>query len=137
MPSFDDSRPVIVFDGKCVLCSAFARLVIRTDRQRRFRLLAAQSPTGAALYRHFGLSVDDYETNILLEEGRPWLKSEGSIRIFERLGFPWSMLRVGRLLPLPVRDRLYRVVARNRLRWFGARETCYLPDPSDADRFIA
>jgi predicted DCC family thiol-disulfide oxidoreductase YuxK len=136
VPSFPDDRPIIIFDGKCVLCSTFADFILRTDRNRRFRLLAAQTPIGAALYRHFGLASVDYETNILLEDGRVWLKSEGSIRIFERLGFPWSLMSVGRLLPHPVRDWLYESVARNRLRWFGVRETCYLPDPSQADRFV-
>jgi predicted DCC family thiol-disulfide oxidoreductase YuxK len=136
VPSFPDDRPIIIFDGKCVLCCGFARFILRNDRDRRFRLLAAQTPVGAALYRHFGLAPLDYETNILLEDGRTWLKSEGSIRICERLGFPWSLVSVARLLPRPVRDRLYEIVARNRLRWFGARETCYLPDPSEADRFL-
>lgn len=136
VPSFPDDRPILIFDGNCVLCSGFAQFILRTDRKRCFRLLAAQTPIGTALYRHFGLDPLDYETNILLEDGQAWLKSEGSIRIFERLGFPWSLIAVGRLLPRPIRDRLYEIVARNRLRWFGVRETCYLPDPSEADRFI-
>ncbi|MBV9861398.1 MAG: thiol-disulfide oxidoreductase DCC family protein [Alphaproteobacteria bacterium] len=137
VPPFADDRPILIFDGKCVLCSGFARFLMRADRKRRFRLLAAQTPLGAALYRHFGLAPVDYETNILIEDGRAWLKSEAAIRIFERLGLPWSLAAAGRLLPRPVRDRLYEIVARNRLRWFGARETCYLPDPSEADRFLA
>ena len=137
VPAFADDRPVIIFDGMCVLCSTFAQFVLRTDRQRRYRLLAAQSPLGAALYSHFGLDPVDYETNILLEDGRVWLKSEGSIRMFEGLGFPWSLMAIGRLIPRPWRDRLYEVIARNRLRWFGVRSQCYLPDPSQADRFLA
>jgi hypothetical protein len=32
VPAFPDDRPVIVFDGKCVMCSAFARFVLRRDR---------------------------------------------------------------------------------------------------------
>jgi len=137
VPPFPDERPILVFDGKCVLCSGFARFILRADRYRRFRLLAAQTPLGAALYRHFELAPVDYETNILIENGAAWLKSEGSIRIFEGLGFPWSLVAIARLLPRSVRDRLYDVVARNRLRWFGTRQTCYLSDPFDADRFLA
>jgi predicted DCC family thiol-disulfide oxidoreductase YuxK len=57
--------------------------------------------------------------------------------MLEELGFPWSTSKVLRVLPRAVRDRLYAVVARNRLEWFGRRETCFLPDASDADRFIA
>lgn len=136
VPAFPDDRPIIVFDGNCVLCSRFAQFILRTDRKHRFRLMAAQTPVGAALYGHFGLDPADYETNILIEDGRAWLKSEGSIRIFERLGLPWSLMSAGRLLPRSVRDRLYELVARNRLRWFGVRQTCYLTDPTQADRFI-
>ena len=103
----------------------------------RYRLLCAQSPLGRALYRHYGLDPQDYETNILLADGVAWFKSEGSIRMAEGLGFPWRLAAVFRILPLAWRDRLYETVARNRLRWFGKRATCYLPDPRFADRFIA
>lgn len=137
VPPFPDDQPIVIFDGKCVLCSGFARLILRADRARRFRLLAAQAPIGTALYRHYGLDPVDFETNILLENGRAWFKSEASIRIFERLALPWPLMAIGRLLPLPIRDRLYEIIARNRLRWFGARATCYLPNPVDADRFVA
>lgn len=137
VPKFADDRPVIIFDGKCVLCSRWARFVLKHDRRRRFRLLAAQTPLGTALYEHYGLDPVSYETNVLLEDGRAWLKSEGTIRMFERLGLPWSLMAVARVLPRALRDGLYNVVARNRLRWFGSRETCFLPDPADADRFLA
>jgi predicted DCC family thiol-disulfide oxidoreductase YuxK len=137
VPSFPDDRPILIFDGHCVLCSGFARFILRTDRQGRIRLMAAQSPPGVALYRHFDLHPTDYETNILIEDGRAWFKSEGSIRIFERLGWPWSLMAIARALPRRLRDWLYDVVARNRLRWFGGRPSCYLPDSSQADRFIA
>ena len=93
MPGFADDKPIIIFDGKCVLCSRWARFVLRHDRRRRFRLLAAQTPLGAALYEHYGLDPISYETNILLEDGRAWLKSEGTIRMFERLGFALERAR--------------------------------------------
>jgi predicted DCC family thiol-disulfide oxidoreductase YuxK len=136
VPPFPDDRPILIFDGHCVLCSGFANFILRNDRAHRFRLLAAQTPIGSALYRHFGLHPTDYETNVLLDGGQAYLRSEGSIRVFERLGLPWSLVSVGRLLPLPVRDRLYDIVARNRLRWFGRRDACFLSDGSDGDRFI-
>ena len=94
VPAFPDDRAIIVFDGNCVLCSAFARFVVRYDRTQRFRLLPAQSPLGAAIYSHYNLHPTDYETNLLIENGRAWLKSEGSIRMFEGLGFPWSLATI-------------------------------------------
>ena len=135
VPPFPDEKPVIVFDGTCVLCSGWARFVLRHDRKARYRFLAAQSPLGQALYRHFGADAD--ETNMLLEDGTAWFKSEGSIRIAEGLGFPWSLARGLRLLPPRLRDALYGILARNRFRLFGRRESCELPDASVADRFLA
>ena len=137
VPAFPDDRPIVIFDGNCVLCSAFAQFILRTDRRRRFRLMAAQTPLGAALYEHYGLFADDYRTNILLEDGRVWLKSDGSIRIFAGARLSVVHGRVWeKLLPRGLRDRLYDLIARNRLRWFGRRESCFLPDPQYADRFL-
>jgi predicted DCC family thiol-disulfide oxidoreductase YuxK len=136
VPAFPDDRPIVIFDGVCVFCSAFARFILRADKRRRFRLMAAQTPLGVALYKHYGLDPVNYETNILLADGQAWFKSEASIRVFELLGFPWSLASVGRLIPLSLRDCLYNIVARNRLRWFGTREACYLPDKAQLDRFL-
>jgi predicted DCC family thiol-disulfide oxidoreductase YuxK len=137
VPTFADDRPVIIFDGHCVLCSRSAQFVLRHDRRGTFRLLAAQTPLGHALYVHFGLDPHDYESMILIADGVPALKSEAIIRIAQGLGLPWSLAVVLRVLPRAWRDRLYDILARNRFRVFGRRDTCYLPDPRDADRFLA
>jgi predicted DCC family thiol-disulfide oxidoreductase YuxK len=137
VPPFADDKPIIVFDGYCALCSGWAAFVLRHDRDGKYRLLSAQSPLGQALYIHFDLDPQDYETNILIENGVAWFKSEGSIRMAEGLGFPWSLAALLRILPLAWRDRLYETIARNRLKWFGKRATCYRPDRKFADRFIA
>lgn len=137
VPAFDDALPVIIFDGKCVLCSAFAAFVVENDRHRRLRLLTAQTSLGEALYRHFGLRHGDFETYVLLEAGGIRVKSDAALRIFTLLGLPWSLLALGRVLPRSWRDALYDFVARRRLAWFGVRETCYAPSAADADRFVS
>lgn len=137
VPLFPDDRPIFIFDGACVLCCSFADFILRNDRLRRFRLMTVQTPLGTALYRHFGLDPTAPETNVLLEDGRAFCKSEGSLRVFRRLGFPYSLIAMGRLLPRPVRDRAYDVIAGNRFRWFGRREACRVPDPSERDRFLS
>lgn len=136
VPAFKDDRPIIIFDGHCVLCSRFARFVLRHDQQAAFRMMAAQSPLGQALYRHYRLDPVNFETNVLVDRGRAWFKSEGTIRIFVKLGFPWSLAVALRVIPRPLLDRLYELVARNRLRWFGASELCFVADPVHRDRFL-
>ena len=138
IPRFADDHPIIVFDGKCVLCSSFAQFILRNDHQARFRLLAAQSELGSALYRHFELDPVNYETYVLLQDGKAYFRSEASIRILDGLGAPWPVLaKFARLIPVGWRDALYDAIARNRLRWFGVREQCYLPAPAQADRFLS
>ena len=136
VPSFSDEHPVIIFDGYCALCSGWANFVLRHDHKARYRLLSAQSPLGRALYIHYGLDPHDYETNILIEDGVAWFKSRGSIRMVAELGWPWSLVKVLRIVPPPLMNLLYGFIAKNRLRLFGKRETCYLPPASYANRFL-
>jgi predicted DCC family thiol-disulfide oxidoreductase YuxK len=136
VPRFADDHPILIFDGYCALCSGFAQFVLRHDHAVQFRLLSAQSALGRALYVHYGLDPQDYETNILITDGQAWFKSEGSIRILERLGRPWSLAARFRILPRPVRDRCYEFIARNRLRFFGKRATCYVPSARERAHFL-
>ncbi|MGA3157082.1 MAG: DCC1-like thiol-disulfide oxidoreductase family protein [Steroidobacteraceae bacterium] len=136
VPAFPDDRPIIIFDGYCVLCSRFARFVLKHDRRAVFRLMAAQSPLGQALYRHLGLDPVQFETNVLLEQGRAWFKFDATSRICRHLRFPWSLVRVLGWLPGPLLDRVYDWVARNRLRWFGSRTVCLLTDQAYPERFL-
>lgn len=137
VPAFADDHPIIVFDGECIFCSGWVNFVLRHDRQGRYRFITAQSPLGEALYRHYGLDSRNYETNILLEDGIAYLKSEGSLRMAAGLGFPWKLAGVFRVLPRSIRDPLYELVARNRYRIAGRRNACFVPTPEHRARFLA
>jgi predicted DCC family thiol-disulfide oxidoreductase YuxK len=136
VPAFPDQYPLVVFDGECVLCSANARFVLGRDRRRRFRLTTAQGPLGAALYRHFGLPSDEEGTILVIDRGRLLTDSDAALAIPAGLGWPWRIAAAARIVPRPLRDRAYRMIARNRFRWFGRRETCWLPAPADSDRIL-
>jgi predicted DCC family thiol-disulfide oxidoreductase YuxK len=134
--AFPDDKPIIIFDGHCVMCSGFARFILRQDKLGRIRLLPAQTPLGFSLYAHLGLDPVHYETNVLLENGQAYFKSDGSIRLFELLGFPWNSMAVFRLIPSALRDKVYLWIARNRFNWLGRRDVCFLSSPEYKDRFL-
>jgi predicted DCC family thiol-disulfide oxidoreductase YuxK len=136
VPPFPDDRPLIVFDGYCGLCSRLVQFVLRHDRKRVHRLLAAQTPLGDALYNHFGLTVGDYETFIVIADGKAYFASEAGLVLFRALGAPWSWLYPLIVVPSGIRDRIYLWIAHNRMRFFGRTDTCYLPGPEHADRFL-
>jgi len=131
-----DGHSLIVFDGDCVLCSSQAQFVLRHDHAARFRLTTAQGEAGQEIYRQLGLSTTSLETMLLIENGRALMHSDAVIAIAAGLGWPWRAALAAKIIPRPLRDALYRFIARNRYRWFGRRETCWRPTPDIADRML-
>ena len=137
VPKFDDGGPVFVFDGECIMCSRSAMFVLKRDRSGSSRFAAAQSPLGQMLLEHYGFKTDDYETMLLLDNGLPYVKSQAVFRSLRIVGFPWALAGVFNVLPRGLLDRAYDILARNRFRVFGRRESCYLPAPHEAHRFLS
>jgi predicted DCC family thiol-disulfide oxidoreductase YuxK len=129
-------RDLIVFDGECVLCSAFFRFVLRHDHAERFSFATAQSPLGQALYRALDLNPTEFQTNLVIVNGRIHEKLDSFAAAMSALGWPWRALSVVRFIPAPIRHPLYRAIARNRYRLFGRYESCVLPTPDVRARFI-
>ncbi|MDQ1185312.1 MULTISPECIES: DCC1-like thiol-disulfide oxidoreductase family protein [Agrobacterium] len=137
VPHFLDDKPLIIFDGECGFCSRDIDFVLRRDKQGLFRFTPAQSPLGAALMRHYGFRTDDYETSLLIENGVVHAYSDSVLRVIELLGGMLGMTAtVMRLVPRFLRDRVYRLVARNRMKIAGRRQTCRAPTPQERERFL-
>lgn len=136
VPPFDDRFGVVVFDGECVLCSRSMRLLVRLDRNRRFRLATAQGPIGQGLYRHCGLSADGFETYLVVIDGRVLTRSDAVIALVRALPWPWRALAASRVVPRPFRDAAYDLLARHRYRLFGRADYCALVGPEMRERLI-
>jgi predicted DCC family thiol-disulfide oxidoreductase YuxK len=136
VPAFPDDKALVVFDGVCVLCSGFARFILKHDPHFALRLTTAQSPVGRALFRHYGLDIETLETNLVLIEGRPYGKLDTVSAVAGQLGGVWRLACVLRAIPRPVGDWLYDRVARNRYRLFGRHDRCMMPEPQWRERFI-
>jgi predicted DCC family thiol-disulfide oxidoreductase YuxK len=136
VPAFPDDKPLIVFDGMCVLCSGFAQFVAKHDPRGQFRFTAAQSKLGQALYRHYGFDPNQPETSLLIDEGRLYGKSKAFAKILGRLSGPWRCGWLVLGLPRPARDWVYDRIARSRYHVFGRRSACVRPDGSWRNRVI-
>ncbi len=129
-------KPILLFDGVCNLCNEFVGLIIPRDPTGKIRFASQQSDTGKALLAHSGLPPESLETVVLIEEGRAYTKSAAVIRVGELLGWPYRLLRVGRVVPRQLRDWCYEYVAENRYSWFGKKEQCLMPPTDVSDRFL-
>lgn len=113
---------VVLFDGVCNLCNGLVQFIIRRDPHARFKFAPMTS------------FADD--TMVLVEHGRRFVRSDAVLRIARQLRAPWPLLFVFIVVPRPLRDWAYDVVARRRYRWFGRRETCMVPTPELGARFL-
>lgn len=137
-------RPVVIFDGVCNLCDRAVQFILDHDRRGVLMLTANQSEPGQRLLAGRGsaatpigedASADD--TIVLVEGGRLYERSAAALRIARHMGLPWSLLYAFIVVPRPIRDAVYKFIARNRYRWFGKRESCRLPRPGELERFLA
>jgi predicted DCC family thiol-disulfide oxidoreductase YuxK len=136
-----ESNPILLYDGVCGLCNRLTGFILKRDKRDRFRFAPLQSDFAAQLLRRHGADPHDLDTvYVVLDYGkqseRLLARSEAILNIAGELGGIWNVGRVGRVLPLSIRDRLYNFIARNRYRVFGKHETCLLPEPRYQKKFL-
>ncbi len=127
---------ILLVDGDCALCHGMTRFAVRRDRAVRFRIAALQSDIGQKLLKDAGLSVQHRSSMVLMEQDRIYVKSSAALRVLRRLDGLWPLLYAGIVIPCPVRDFGYDLIARFRYRLFGQSDICMLPSAAGPDRFL-
>lgn len=129
------THPVLFFDGVCGLCNYYVDFVLKRDARGLFLFAPLQGSTAEAT-----VSPEDrqhLDSLVLLVKGRIFRKSAAVVRILWRLSPAWKFCgTLLWLIPLPLRDLGYTLVARNRYRLFGKKESCRLPKPEERARFL-
>ena len=127
---------IVVFDAQCLLCNGWVQFLLRHDRQGVFKFAAIQGAAGRQLLAREGLKVHGLETLLLVDGPRTWQHTAAIFRVLNGLGWPWRLAWVAWMIPSFIRDPFYRFVARNRYRVFGRSQSCLLPAPEHAARFL-
>jgi predicted DCC family thiol-disulfide oxidoreductase YuxK len=126
---------LVVFDGVCKFCHFWSRFIIRFDTRQHIKLATVQSPVGIALIEHYRLPRSEIESVYFFAGGRVFEKSTAVFQIIKQLPWLWRPLLVLSLIPRPIRDLLYDLIARNRYRLFGRYERCPLPTAEQQSRY--
>ena len=135
MVEIPDEQPLILFDGQCNLCTGSVQWIIRRDPRARLRFAQRDSSLGRAVLARGGFA-DVPESMVFAHRGKVLLKSSAALAIARWLPFPWPLCSVFWLVPRPLRNVVYDWIARNRYRWFGKREACWVPTPALRARFL-
>lgn len=136
-----ESRPIVLYDGVCGLCNGLVQFLLKRDTHDRLRYASLQSDFSAKVLRRHGADRHDLDTVYVVVDGdrpgeRLLARSDAILYLAEQLSGIWRLARFGKVIPKPVRDAMYKLVATNRYRLFGKYDTCMLPEPGQRAKFI-
>jgi predicted DCC family thiol-disulfide oxidoreductase YuxK len=142
-PATELAGATLLYDGTCGFCSKTIQFILKHERHNRsLRFATLQGPFAASLRDKYPVlndtdSVVWYESPTPARKERLLVRSSAAIRVARYLGGIWSILGVlGWCIPRPLRDGLYKLVARNRYRIAGTNDSCLLPTPEQRARFL-
>jgi len=130
------TTPIILFDGACNFCNGAVNFVIRQDKKSRFRFAPLQSAAGQELLAAHHLSQKDFDSFVLIDNGKVYQKSSAALRVLNHLPWYWKEAQLLRVVPTFLRDAIYDFIARHRYQWFGKRDQCMVPTPQVRARFL-
>lgn len=128
---------VIFFDGVCNLCNGAVQFVIERDPKNRFKFAALQSDYAVKELSTANLKVKHGDSFVLLENGKVYEQSTAALRVAKKLNSLWPLLYIFIVVPPFIRNAVYKFIARNRYKWFGKQESCWVPTPELKNKFYA
>lgn len=127
---------VILFDGMCNLCSGSVQFIIKRDPRAKFQFASLQSALGQSQLERFGLDKTELHSIILIREDHFLQRSDAALEIARHLNAGWPLFYGFKILPRFLRDGIYTWIANNRYRFFGKKDSCWIPTPELKDRFL-
>lgn len=131
-----NSKGVVLFDGVCNFCNSSVNFIIRHDKKDFFRFTPLQSEIGMKISEKYNLDSGNLKSVILVEKGRIYTKTTAALRIAKQLSGGWPLLYAFIIVPAPIRDVVYNIIAKYRYKWWGERESCMIPTPEIRKKFL-
>ena len=130
------NEKIILFDDICNLCNRVVLFIIKRDPQAKYMFASLQSDSGKKILLKFGISTSDFDSFVLINDNKYFSKSSASLRVFKELNGLWRLLFVFIIVPPFMRDFIYNIIAKNRYKVFGKRDSCMVPSPAIQNRFL-
>ncbi|WP_053991143.1 thiol-disulfide oxidoreductase DCC family protein [Mangrovimonas sp. TPBH4] len=138
MTTIPTNKELILFDGVCNLCNTSIQYVIKHDKMNRFVFAALQSDLGKSIIEKHGIDTSKIDSILLhTPSEKIYYKSTAALKIASKLGVPISIMGVFLIVPAFIRNWVYDVIAKNRYKWFGKKESCMIPTPELASKFLS
>jgi len=134
---FPQGKKIVLFDGVCNLCNQFVQTIIKHDKKDIYRFASLQSDYGQKVQKYLGLNPKNIKSIILYEPGIAYYnKSEAALRIIKSFGGVYSLIGIFQIFPNFIGNAVYDLVAFNRYRWFGKKDSCMIPTAELKAKFL-
>lgn len=130
------NHKIILFDGVCNLCNSSVNFIIDRDKKNIFKFAALQSEAGQKILDKSGMNKNDFDSVVLVDENKFYSKSSAALKIVKEFPFLWKALYIFIIIPAPLRNFFYDLVAKNRYSWFGKKDSCRMPSPELKNKFL-
>lgn len=127
---------VIFFDGICNLCNGAVQFTIEHDVKNIFKFATLQSDFAEEELKEFNIDHNQLGSFVLLADGKVYQKSTAALRVAKKLNGFWPLLYAFVVVPRFIRDAVYDFIAKNRYKWFGKQESCWVPTPELKSKFL-
>ena len=131
------SQKLILFDGVCNLCNGSVRFIIKRDPEASFTFASLQSDEGQRILKRYGLPTVDFDSFVYIRDGHVYQRSTGALHVLKDLGGFWKIIYAFIIVPRPIRDFVYDLIAKYRYRLFGRQSSCMVPTPELSRRFLS
>ncbi|AZU62052.1 thiol-disulfide oxidoreductase DCC family protein [Neobacillus mesonae] len=126
---------IILFDGVCNFCNSSVQFIIKRDPKGHFKFASLQGEIGQQLLNQHGLN-SKMDSFVLIEDDNIFFESTAVLRVCRKLKGGWKLLAGLFIVPSPLRNSIYKIIAKNRYKWFGKKDSCMLPRPEWRNRFL-
>jgi predicted DCC family thiol-disulfide oxidoreductase YuxK len=130
------TTPVILYDGVCNFCNGVVNFIIKKDKEKIFRFAPIQSKEARMLLRSLNEQFADLKTVYLVKDKTVLKRSSAIFEMLQYLPRPYKYMALFRFLPLMFTDYVYKIIAKNRYKWFGKKEEVIKPNEAVKERFI-
>lgn len=131
------NKMIVLFDGVCNLCNDSVLKIIKNDKKDVFRFASIQSDIGSQIIDHLKIDTTKIDSIILYEPNIAYyIKSSAALKIIKEFSGFWKLLQLFTLLPSSFNDFFYNIIAKNRYKWFGKKESCMIPTPELKAKFL-
>ena len=129
-------QAIILFDGVCNLCNSAVNFVIKRDKKNMIQFAPLQLETAYVLLAKYKIPAQEMKSFIFIEHGKAYTQSTAALKVCRHLVGAWPAFYSLIIIPVFIRNGIYKLIARNRYKWFGQKNECMIPTPELKAKFL-